>query len=237
MEPKNIPSSKEILGMDINDLKFVISGCYRSALHHTCIIFTSLGFNCSYGLKQTLNTGLDHAGGDSRTWKNVPFPKKEIKVEGVSSAFAAPFLKDFNGIVLHQTRHPLRSVNSLIQRGYLTTFNLDRFVDITDEKEIVAMRIYVKWHKFCENTGRQYIRYQVERLTPKMIAEFCEILGEPKPISRIGEAMNIPKNIGTPGGYKMKYSWKDLPDCNDKDILYKTGLRYGYDPTTVQGEI
>ncbi len=243
MEPKSMPSSKEPFGIDINDLKFVVSGCWRSALHYTGIIFTRLGFNCGYGVNWALNTGFDHVGGNSRSWKKVPFPKKEIKAEGVSSTFAAPFLKEFNGIVLHQTRHPLYSVNSLLQRGYEIGY-ASKFVDITDiagEKKIVdrkvAMRIYVKWHKFCENTGQQYIRYQIERLTPKMITEFCEILGEPKPISKIEEAMNIPKHIGTPKGYKMKYSWEDLPDCTDKDILHKTGIRYGYDPTTVQGEI
>jgi len=104
---------------------FVVTGCPRSGTHYLSEVLTRVGLVCRhesvFGPHQSDFTGLNGAHGDS-SW------------------LAVPFLAQLPGdaIVMHQTRHPLDVVRSLLGIGFLD--DVSRWIEGLD-----GARASIRW--------------------------------------------------------------------------------------------
>ena len=85
-------------------LKFLVVGTLRCGMAYTAQVLNRMGIACGH------------------RWVYTPdrvrrYP--EIAIVGDASPLAAPFAKEFNGLVLHQVRHPLEVIGSLVDSARL----------------------------------------------------------------------------------------------------------------------
>lgn len=193
------------------NLKFVVVGCGHSATRYMSRFFTQLNIPC----------------GHEDIFSRDGILENETLV-GDASWRAMPHLKDFKGVIFHQVRHPIPVLSSFIWLG--KNRGLDEwkpYVDVDCPVEVGAMRVYSRWNQMCEQ-GNPYFRYQIEDITAELMFSFCFVIGMPRSFDDIQLLIEkMPRKINF--HYKHKViSWDDLPDCDEKQELYKTAKRYGY---------
>jgi hypothetical protein len=131
---------------------------------------------------------------------------------GVSSWLAVPFLDQLppTTMVLHQTRNPLRTINSLrLTHRYSSTgrdmaFLRANFRPQTSQHEI---EFWYEWHKRIEQF--EDLRYPVEN---PPLAAILSLIGHHREDKEIREALAaVPCDFHTSGNVPQDLNWPDLP--------------------------
>lgn len=199
-------------------LKFIVAGTGRCGTAYIAQVLTRIGIPCGH------------------EWVYAPeHCYSNIDILGDSSAQAVPFIPEFNGLVLHQTRDPLKVIGSLVSfklfddprfHGPAGEF-IARHFQMTGNVLEDSMRYYVEWNERCE-TAKDYFRYRIEDLDHRLLRVIADRIGVPVEESRIVTALDrVPKNVNTRFSAKA-IRWRDLPEGRIKDDLMSMSRRYGY---------
>jgi len=160
--------------------------------------------------------------------------KKCFGYVGDVSWLAVPYLSDFRGTVLHQTRDPISVINSFLGIKFFspnTNEGFRRFAEkhfrFTDDAVRDAMRWYVDWNTRCEQFA--VYRYRIEDIAD-IYPEFLRVLGTDaeSTLERFRAALQATsKDLNARSKAGLQFA--DLPDCREKDALRAIGDRYGYE--------
>lgn len=198
----------------------VVTGCQRSGTAWTAAVLTTAGWWASH----------ERFFNEDRHW-----PLKPTTVE-VSWA-AAPFLADLDdAVIVHQTRHPLAVVGSLMTQGKFTGRSKARSALWAMEHVPGiggpggglgnTLRYWFLWNRLVETHA--HLRWQVETLTVEEVAEALALSGrEPDP-QRISQALAIIPNTVNSNPASHRLTWENLPDRPISQKVRKMAERYGY---------
>jgi hypothetical protein len=201
-------------------LRFLVVGTFRCGTAYTSLVLNRMGIACGNG------------------WVATPdgvrrYP--EVELLGDATPLAATRARDFDGLVLHQVRHPLKVIGSLLgtagtrnplAHGPEGEFLARHFVSNGDPLDD-AMRHYVEWNALCERHNG-YLRYQVERMDATFLVKVADLLGQAVDAALVARALE-----GVPTDFNTRYSarslsWSDLPPGPSRDALTSQAARYGY---------
>jgi hypothetical protein len=199
-------------------LRFIVVGTGRCGTAYIAQVLNHVGIFCGH------------------EWVYTPSPAElPFEIMGDSSAQAAPIAADFPGIVLRQTRDPLRVIGSFLRFGLFDDYRrcgeggefIARHFHFTGEPLPDAMRYYVEWNLLCER-AHEYRRYRVEDMNSRLLCQIGEWIGVPVVEESADQALaRVPSNCNTRGD-APSLSWRDLPAGTTKDRLREMALRYGY---------
>jgi DNA-binding transcriptional MerR regulator len=202
---------------------FVVTGCPRSGTHYLSEVLTRVGLVCRheavFGPHERAFTGLGRAHGDS-SWLAVPF-----------LAQLPP-----DAVVLHQTRHPLEVVRSLLGIGFLE--------DVAAWRDgLEGLRASVRWRARTVLAGP--LGLPDSDLGPRPYGAFRrfvvqhapEVFDEPTPAERalrlwVSWNQAATANASGHAGYR-RYRIEDLDATLLADLLAAIGLPV----TTVQAAL
>ena len=196
--------------------KFVIIGTGRSGTTYIAELLTECGIPCGH------ETIFDYRG-----------ITKRFGYKGDVSWLALPYLSNFNGTVLHQTRHPMKVINSLLGINFFTHNSFEPFRNFASQyfyfsgDEVNdAMRWYTNWNTWCEEYAS--FRFKVEELD-EMYADLLKAINinDINIQERFRIALNK-KEKSTNTRAKMNLTFSDLPNGRDKDALLEISQKYGY---------
>jgi hypothetical protein len=201
-------------------LRFLVVGTMRSGTAYAAQVLNRSGIACGHNWVYTED--------------GVPrYPQFEIL--GDASTLAAPLVREFPGLVLHQVRDPLRVIGSLVGSapggnpladGPEGAFLAQHFASSGDPLDD-AMRYYVEWNTRCERHNG-YLRYRVEDLGAALIRRIADLIGQVVDDATIDRALTV-----VPASFNTRYSarhigWSDLPAGSSRDALERLARRYGY---------
>lgn len=153
---------------------------------------------------------------------------------GEWSAQVVPFLDDFDGVVFHQVRHPLKVIASYLDFGLFHNparhgaegLFMARHANITGEDPIgEASRFYWEWNRLCEAHATK--RWRVEEVSIDTIQEAAEMVGAEVHAAQIREVLaDTPKDMNT-RARDNSVDWSDIPD-DWRPRVENMAERYGY---------
>ncbi|MGB0719149.1 MAG: hypothetical protein ACPGRX_01665, partial [Bdellovibrionales bacterium] len=155
---------------------------------------------------------------------------KRIGVKGEVSWLAVPFLDTFDGKILHQTRHPIKTINSFVSvraadkarmhNKYIRF--IDRYFDLSDDPLDNAIRFYIEWNTRIKKYATYH--FKIEGLE-KAVPEICDVLGYgcPKNYKDILARSQKLNSKSTP-----QITYADLPKGPLLDALAEVAESYGY---------
>lgn len=201
-------------------LKFLVVGTFRCGTAYTALVLNRIGIACGHG------------------WTCTPdgvrrYP--EIDLLGDAAPLAAPLARDFDGLVLHQVRHPLKVIGSLLgpvgSRNPLVHgpegASLSRHFDSHGDSLDYAMRHYVEWNARCERHNG-YLRYRVEDFDPGLLLKIADLLGHSVDAEAVSRAIGaVPTDFNT-RRVATRMSWSDLDGGPARDATMRMAVRYGY---------
>lgn len=196
--------------------KILITGCGRSATLYTSVLLQKLGLDIQHekmGENGTVN------------WYQA----------------AEPYYGELgeNPIIVHQVRHPLRTIASCQRWVHILAGHpfieappnlfLSEYIPIDQDDSLLykSMTYWYYWNKLAEQNARY--TYRIENL-PNVFEEFCQVIGYPELAERTDVFDTIPKNINTnPIGYNEN-TWDDLyiEDAGLTDMIINLAVGYGY---------
>jgi hypothetical protein len=204
-------------------LRILVAGTLRCGTAYTAQVLNLIGIPCGHG------------------WVYSPqnvrrYP--EIELLGDASPLAAPFVRDFNGLVLHQVRNPLKVIGSLLSS---TLFQHPRASGSEGESLALhfaftgdllsdAMRYYTDWNTRCERHNN-YLRYRIEDLDAGLLGRIAGLIGHEVEDRTIRRALEMVPTDANTHYHARSVKWSDLPDGPAKDALTRLAARYSY-PTT-----
>lgn len=181
-------------GLEENAMKkFVITGIGRSATKYTSDLLTTADI--------------------PTTWeKTFNVHKKGVPETGDSSWLAAPFLSELPAgtVVLHQTRNPLKWLQSWIRST--ARWPDDHLNFVAEYSQIYRwlrlprpqsdMRVWVQWHRMIEAQvqakGFPYLRFKVEDLDLAKMQEIATLIDAPFKNQKANKALEkVAKNTNT----------------------------------------
>lgn len=198
---------------------FVIVGTGRSGTGYIAQLLNECGLRVGHEDWWRLDT------------RSVP---GRLRLDGDVSWPATFQLDDYQGTVLHQTRDPIRVMNSHYldlttghRRGKMVRRYRSQWVDLTGDPLTDVMLIYVSWFREAERHAEW--TYAVETIDPEILAEVCwtgagELVSEETTdaaIIRIWGATNQHAD-------QQELTWGDLPDCDLKAEAQDIAAEYGY---------
>jgi hypothetical protein len=199
-------------------LRFIVVGTGRCGTAYIAQVLNHVGIFCGH------------------EWVYTPSPAElPFEIMGDSSAQAAPVAARFPGLVLHQTRHPLKVIGSFLKFGLFDDYRrcgvggdfIARHFQFTGEAVVDAMRYYVEWNLLCER-AHDYQRYRVEDMNSRLLCQLGESIGVPVSQESADRALaKVPNNANTRGDVAI-LSWGDLPAGIPRDRLKEMAIRYGY---------
>ncbi|MFH1419408.1 MAG: methyltransferase domain-containing protein [Planctomycetota bacterium] len=230
--------------------RYIILASPRAATAYISSLLTNIGLNCSH----------ESFFKFEQRWQGF---LKAGEIFGEASWLAVPFLErmPLRVPILHQTRHPVDVIRSLLQI---------RFVDLDDNdlpvRQGVGLRFtqfayrhcpmlfeyattreraiwfYYFWNRKIEegSANRQILRYAVEHLSPDCLRQILDHIGVPQ--ERVPDDVLtanfelLPRNINTKSREKIALTedvtWDDLPEA-----VQQLASSYGYAPAISTGEI
>ena len=208
----------------LHDLEFVVVGSGRSGTRYASALFDALHIPC---------------GHEAVFSAHQPSARRLI---GDASFGVVPYLDEFKGVVLHQVRHPLSVLASMLATNFFDRpENYDPYyrlitsviptIDRLDSQMLKAMHFIVVWNKLCEDEA--VLRWRLEDLTAETICRATEVVGHKRTLADCRDAIAIvPRGINRleqHGIRRIELDWGDLPDCNEKTNLAELASRYGYE--------
>jgi hypothetical protein len=205
-------------------LRFVVVGSGRSATRYASELFCQLGVPC----------GHESFFAAQRA--------EASSFVGDASFGAVPFLAGFDGVVLHQVRHPLAVLRSILATGFFVRpGQYAPYLELI-ERELPgmasradpvrkAMHFIVQWNLLCEPFAR--LRWQVETLDAATLARATELVGAGRSRQACAAALeHVPRDVNrleSRGLSRVPLTWSDIAPCADKSELEELTLRYGYE--------
>jgi hypothetical protein len=201
-------------------LRFLVVGTLRCGTGYTAQVLNRAGIACGHGwIYSTDRVRL--------------YP--EVELLGDASPLAAPSVRDFDGLVLHQVRDPLKVIGSLLgsartrnpmAEGAVGAF-LARHGAVHGDPIEDAMGHYVEWNARCERHNG-YLRYRIEELDAGFLLRIADLIGQTVDAAAVARAFEaVPTNFNT--RYPLRQlSWSDLPEGSRRDALRRLAGRYGY---------
>jgi hypothetical protein len=197
----------------------VITGCQRSGTAYIAALITASGYWCSH----------------ERFFRELEwFGPKPTTVE--ASWAALPHLGEIDAHVVHQIRHPLSVVASMLSRRtfagagrrsarwaakHVPSTRVD-----TDTEVMWAMRYWLAWNLAVERHAHHM--WRLEDLTPDVVAEVLTSCGRPVIAQRVEQgAAVLPERIN---GWSevVPLSWDDLPAGKLRRQVVRHARRWGY---------
>jgi hypothetical protein len=191
-------------------------GCGRSGTQYIAALLTELGVYCGHEAIYTPR-GV----------------KRRFRMRGDSSFLAVPYLAEFGGTVLHQTREPLAVIASFVGRRF---FSADperdvflrfarRHVELSGDDLRDAMRWYSEWNERCEQYAT--MRYRVEDIDARLEEIVATIGVDVTGQQQLDALATVRRDINRRAG-AVPLTWADLPAGPDRDRLDAVARRYGY---------
>lgn len=193
--------------------RFVIVGSGRCGTGWIAQVLAAAGIRCG------------HEG-----WFN-PLDQRADDLDGDASWCAIPHLDTFDGLVWHQTRHPLAVIASLaavpLWGPYAALAAQLVDPDATEPYE-AETALWVALNEACE--GHATRRWQVEEVDAELICELAARLGIPvDPLAAKTAVADTPPDTNAHNG-GLEVRWSDLPDIPASARLVHLAVRYGYLP-------
>lgn len=165
-------------------------------------------------------------------WWN-PFGERRQGLDADSSWCAIPELPNYDGVVLHQVRHPLSVIASHVKRWSRTDdyWPLKSSIcrrSLTGDDLIDAASMWIDYNQQIEESNPG-LTWRVESLGPRLlhlISHLCN--GVWVPVDECREAMGrVPNNFNSKPGSAVQLTWDDLP-VDLRDEAREMARRYGY---------
>lgn len=192
--------------------RFVIAQTGRSGSSYTARILTAAGI---------------HTGHED--WFR-PYRRRIGGLDGDSSWCAAPHLRAFRGIVLHQVRDPLKVIRSLSQAPPTPRYQRLRSQVAgppSGNPLVDALRYWVVFNRIAEQHA--VLRWRLEDLDVAVVDAIGQIVGVPADLDAAGRAITeTPDNVNAHYRGAGEVAWGDLPDCWWRDEAVSMAGRYGY---------
>lgn len=216
MSPDVSPRSSDDEAIGVID--FVVTGTGRCGTGFTSAVLTAAGVPVGH-----------------EEWFTVDPGRRRDDITGDVSWLAVPDLDGFSGRVVHQVRHPLEVVRSLVGIGMFSNlahgpyrwFMYAHLPGLTTDDETDAIRWWVEWNERIEQHATMRVR--LRDLDAAMFEEVCAHVGHPVPVERLEAAVAA---VGTGVNARRRsreYDWDDLPVGAMTDRLKRAAARYGYD--------
>ncbi len=152
------------------------------------------------------------------------------------SWLAVPYLP-VDALLFHQTRHPVATINSIIDTGHMYPHTPNTrwlFKEVTEKLSLEwpkkhterAIYFWVTWHKKIEEFN-PVLRYRVEKLMPHTVQKILKAIDIEIPEAKISMWLSmIPTNVNARRTTKKDFiTWNDLTE-EAKELAEK----YGYGP-------
>jgi hypothetical protein len=195
--------------------EFVIVGSGRSGSGYISRVLTEAG----------VPTGHEE-------WWN-PFDEHRPDIVGDSSWCAVPDLPNFDGVILHQVRHPLSVVASHMKRWsrHDAWWSLKSSLirrPLTGDDKLDAMASWVDINKACEEANPS-LTWQVEEVSPLLLMKIAETAGQKiRRPAAFKACKTVPNNYNSKEGDRVSLAWWDIPESELKEEMKEMASRYGY---------
>jgi len=217
-----------------NEKRLLITGCMSSGTTFMSELLKAIDIRCSH-------EGIFNQGGREAVaiWQKLP---PYCRAE--SSWFAAPFVGTMpaNISVLHQVRHPLVFVRSLMGRNFMgkifeKTMKVGLFIKLHCPESLElhtslerSLAFWLYWNQMIEKTPKsQYALWRVRHIRPIEVVEMLRwSLGIERTEEQCREAM---LKVGTEVHHRERAEfirWSDIPKGALKDEAEQAARRYGY---------
>jgi hypothetical protein len=227
-------------------IRFVITGSGRSGTQYISRVLTLMGARVGHETWFGPRPGiLDHnwmkrsLAHEIKARLAVERNRRRARLDGDVSWLAVPRLHQFRGIVLLQTRDPIRVVSSLVsRREFSRAATMDnpylRFIryhfDVTGDDIRDSMRWYVLWNARAER--RADMAYRLEDLDETLLVKIANRVGIPaRPRHARSALAAVPttQNQTEDNNYeRVTVTWADLPVGPERAALVTAAERYGY---------
>lgn len=196
--------------------RFLITGTARSGTLYMATALKAAGINA--GHEQVFTPGsVDPV--TSPKWK-----------AGEVSWLAAPFTPIDEMPVLHQVRHPLKVIGSLLRHGLVQpgegSYTLYAYRHLPGLKALSsaierAAYYWLHWNDLV--TGAE-LTYRVEALDEALLDRICDLVGVEGDTAR---ALSIPRDLNSIAS-PVPVDWADVPQPLRSQVQ-EAGIRYGYE--------
>jgi hypothetical protein len=199
--------------------RFLVTGCPRSGTQYSSVLFSALGARCDheqvFGIEQAL--GLKQV-----EWNGY---------DGDASFLAVPFLPLDGVVVLHQTRHPLEFIRSVVGIRFLSDHRAEKpFPSVIGrnapevyEPEHEAERAALLWRIWNRRAeSHAAITYRLEDLDVGLVLRLAQLLELELSEDQVARALDsIPRNVNA--RHRVNVPWENVAS-----ILGDLPAHYGY---------
>ena len=206
-------------------MRFIVTGTGHSGTGHTSAVFSRLGLACGH---ESVYVRFKYPDGmaEVQPWEDW---------RGDSSALAAPFLSDFDGLIFHQVRHPLQFMWSMTFSKGLFAPNQPwgklllrhcpsaaEFQEGPDPTLAWAEEFWIDWNAQIRSHHPD-LTWKIEDFGSSQVEDALVLLGESRSREEITEALDVSKrkNHHTPEGI-------DRPEVPFSPKLKEAAEGYGY---------
>jgi hypothetical protein len=227
--------------------KFVVTGCSRSGTKYMARLLSAVGHKCSH--ERVFNL-YRYRSPESSIKHFESFPE----IQGDSSSDAVLFFDELPSrtVVLHQVRHPVAVIRSLMgirffaepykPSEYLASDHQVQleFVEkhlcptiFKDTNEIArCMRYWVMWNQMAQRAeyydSLRYFRYRVEDLSLPLLRNIVTLLGGGCGDDVLRAALASVSGSTNSRLRDHSVSWEALPAGDDKDAVEQLAITYRY---------
>jgi hypothetical protein len=219
-------------------LGFVVAATPRSGTKYTAELLQQLNIHCGHERcfsPRRLRTYVETADDDP------------ADAFGDASWLVVPHLRRLrrSTVILHQVRHPVRAINSIIGVGQCNWdgprdpgpgIDFARWLrrqtrrwPWPEDQAGRAVLFWTRWNEWIERTSRRRptLRYRIESMSPQLLKEMLEMIGVRPPgddaLTAALDAVSTSTNRrGDPPGV---VTWDELPEATRR-----LAERYGYRP-------
>jgi hypothetical protein len=199
--------------------RFLVTGCPRSGTKYSSVLLSALGARCEH--EQVF--GIEQALGQK--------PVEWNGYDGEASFLAVPFLPLDDVVVLHQVRHPLEFIRSVVGIRFLSDHraekpfpsvigrNAPEVYEPSHEAERAAL-LWRIWNTRAESHAA--ITYRLEDLDVELVLRLARLIELDVSEDQVAHALDsIPRDVNA-------RARSPVPWANVASILGDLPAHYGY---------
>lgn len=204
----------------LREPEFVIAGTGRSGTGYIAAVLNAAG----------IRTGHEQ-------WFN-PHQLKSPKLVGEASWIATNHLDDYDGVVFHQIRHPLKVIRSLINGELLEEWArpyLDAKLEPIGGSSGDYLDDMVRFVAHNLETAEKHATYtwRLEDVDIDVVRTIAGHIGRDIDEARVAEAIAHTPRDTNQHRAKPAIAWADIPDSDAKSTIERIANQYGYDLSEV----